>query len=109
MITRRAVRARAVVTGVLGWLALWLEPARAAALSAAQQGLAAAKVAGLRAGESRAAEVAASLGGIGSPEASGSARTRLSVVVTGVAPSLVPGLPMTVREAAAGPAEVFGA
>jgi hypothetical protein len=81
--------------------------ARDAALSAAQQGLAVARVAGLRAGEARAGQVASDLGGIGSPRAAASAGRQVSVVVTGAAPSLLPGLTMTVRESAGGPAEVF--
>jgi hypothetical protein len=81
--------------------------ARDAALSAAQQGLAVAKVSGLPAGETRAAEVAAALGGLGAPHADGSTGTEVAVVVTGSAPSLLPGLTFTVRESAAGPPEVF--
>ena len=81
--------------------------ARDAALSAAQQGLAVAKVAGLPAGETRAGDVATALGGLGSPQASGSAGAEVSVVVSGAVPSLLPGLTMTVRESAAGPTEAF--
>ena len=78
-----------------------------AALSAAQQGLSVAKVSGLPAGETRAAEVAAALGGIDAPRADGSTGAEVRVVVSGSAPSLLPGLTLTVSEAAAGPAEVF--
>lgn len=81
--------------------------ARDAALSAAQQGLAVAKVSGLATGETRAAEVAAALGGLGAPHAGGSTGTQVAVVVTGSVPSLLPGLTFTVSESAAGPAEVF--
>src|SRR5205814_1207920 len=111
MITRGAVQAWAVVTAVLGWLALRLETAGAdeagsptletVVIAAGLLALAIGLLVVIR------AAVAHYAGQI--PEASGSAGTQLSVVVTGVAPSLLPGLTMTVREAAAGPAEVFGA
>ena len=81
--------------------------ARDAALSAAQQGLSAAKVAGLPAGQARAAYVAGQLGGIASPHATVSGGQEITVVVGGGAPSLVPGLVMRVSESAAGPSEGF--
>jgi len=83
--------------------------ARDAALSAAQQGLSAAKVAGPAAGQSRAEYVATQLGGINTPHATAARGAEITVVVSGGAPSLVPGLTMTVSESAAGPSEAFGA
>ena len=83
--------------------------ARDAALSAAQQGLSAAKVAGLAAGRSRAEYVATELGGINTPHASVAGGPEIRVVVSGGAPNLVPGLSLNVSESAAGPSEAFRA
>ena len=83
--------------------------ARDAALSAAQQGLAVAKVSGLSTGESRAASVISSLGGLNQTQVAGVAGNEVSIVVSGVSPSLVPGLTLRVREASAGFSEGYGA
>ena len=81
--------------------------ARSVALSAAQQGLSAAETSGLSAGQARAVAVATDLGGLRGPTASGSAGALMTVVVTGVIPSFVPGLNATVTESAAGRAESY--
>jgi hypothetical protein len=83
--------------------------ARDAALSAAQQGLSVAKVHGASAGAARAAQVAVDLGGIDEPAASAAGTAQLSVVVTGAAPSVLPGFAFRLREGAAGPAESYRA
>jgi len=81
--------------------------ARSVALSAAQQGLAAAEVTGLPAGQARASSVATQLGGLHNPTVSGSAGSVLTVVVTGGIPSFVPGLNVTLSESAAGRSESY--
>jgi len=83
--------------------------ARDAALSSAQQGLAVATVSGLPAGEARASQVAADLGGITSAHTTGSTGAEVVISVSGSVPSLLPGLDLRVSESAAGPSEGFGA
>lgn len=83
--------------------------AESAALAGAQQGLAVARSAGVPAGVARATSVVSTLGGIGSPAASGTSGAQLVVQVKGVAPSIVPGLNMSVTESASGPAESYQA
>lgn len=91
-----------IIQAVLYWHATEV------ALSAAQQGLAAASTAGLTTGEARAAQVAAQLGGLGSASVSGSSGTEVLVRVSGRAPSILPGFSTAVVRSASGPAEAFG-
>lgn len=79
-----------------------------AAQAAAQEGLAAARVAGLSAGEARASQVAAQLGGLSQASASGSGGAELSIRVSATAPSILPGLALRVQRGAAGPPESYG-
>lgn len=83
--------------------------AQNAALSAAQQGLAVARVAGISQGEARARQVANELGGVHSVDVTGAGDRDLTIVVSGSAPVLLPGVHVTVREMASGPAEGFRA
>jgi hypothetical protein len=92
-----------VLQGALYW------HARDAALSAAQQGLAAAEVAGPAAGAARASQVATGLGGIVAPHADARGGNLLRVEVSGSAPGLVPLLSLSVDESASGPSEAFRA
>lgn len=83
--------------------------ARSVALSSAQQGLAVAEVSGLAAGQTRAAAMATGLGGLDHPVVTGSSGSQLTVAVSGVIPSFVPGLRVDISESAAGAAESYEA
>jgi hypothetical protein len=98
--------ALAVVIVVLQGAMYW--HARQVALSAVQQGVAAAAVAGIDTGQRRAQQVADDLGGIDGPTvAAVSSGEAVTVTVVGRAPSLLPGVTMTVRASATAPAERF--
>ena len=90
--------------------------AREVAQSAAREGVVAARTYGSSAstGVARADQAAARLGGnsLGNPHASsaGSTATRITITVTGLAPSLIPGVPgFSVHQSASAPVEKWNA
>lgn len=78
------------------------------AQAAAQQGLAVARVSGLGAGEARASQAAAQLGGLSQTTTTGASGAEVSVRVSGIAPGILPGLALRVGRGAAGPPESYG-
>ena len=87
--------------------------ARSAALAAARQGVDAARVQGAPAGAGTTAALSfaqtSAAGYLLSPAATagGSSATTIVITVTGRVPSLVPGVPITVSQAAQAPVERF--